>query len=70
MLQFHMAKSALHGSLGVVTHSEFARKQVEAFASFPLIHIYFPTPKIRSKSIPKAFDGKIHFLSLRHVEQQ
>jgi glycosyltransferase involved in cell wall biosynthesis len=64
MLQFHMAKAALHGTLGVVTHSEFARREVELFAAYPVTHINFPTPKIFPKSRKSANqDGKIRFLS-------
>ncbi len=64
MLQFHMAKAALHGSLGVVTHSEFARREVETFAAYPVTHIDFPTPKITAKSRAHANSGgKVQLLS-------
>jgi len=64
MLEFHMAKAALHGCLGVVTHSEFARREIESFAAYPVIHIDFPTPKVSSKSGTQAsINGKIRFLS-------
>ena len=64
MLQFHMAKAALHGSLGVVTHSEFARREVETFAAYPVTHIDFPTPKIAAKLRTRANkDSKIQLLS-------
>jgi glycosyltransferase involved in cell wall biosynthesis len=64
MLQFHMAKSALHGSLGVITHSEFARREIEAFATYPLVHIDFPAPKLNRRAKTQAPDtGKVRFLS-------
>lgn len=63
MLHFHMAKAALHGSLGVVVHSQFVQKEIEAFATYPLTHINFPAAKTSPKSKGKSQQDKIHFLS-------
>jgi len=48
MLRFHMARSAIHRSEGVVVHSEFARQSVSSVADGPVVHIPFPTPRIAS----------------------
>jgi glycosyltransferase involved in cell wall biosynthesis len=58
MLQFNMAKSALRGSYGVITHSDFARQAVEAFSGFPVEHIPFPQPMSVSTGKP-AFNSTL-----------
>jgi glycosyltransferase involved in cell wall biosynthesis len=64
MLDYHMAKSALRGCYGAVTHSRFAKRAVEEFAAYPVTHIHFPRPNLDSVGMPEQRpDGKIRFLS-------
>jgi glycosyltransferase involved in cell wall biosynthesis len=44
MLEYHMAASATRGALGIVVHSEFARRELEQVAGAPVRHIDFPAP--------------------------
>jgi glycosyltransferase involved in cell wall biosynthesis len=66
MLRFHMAKAALHGALGVVTHSRFALRQVEAFATYPTAHIHFPTPNMQRQGRPQP-SQKVRLLSFGNL---
>jgi glycosyltransferase involved in cell wall biosynthesis len=44
MLEYHMAKSAVRGSTGVIVHSRFAHHAVSTVATVPVVHFSFPTP--------------------------
>jgi glycosyltransferase involved in cell wall biosynthesis len=66
MLRFHMAKAALHGALGVVTHSGFALREIEAFATYPTAHIHFPTPNIQGHG-RQAPSQKVRLLTFGHM---
>lgn len=46
MLRFHMAKSALHGSDGVIVHSEYSRRILAELSEAPVLRIPFPAPPI------------------------
>lgn len=64
MLEYHMAKSALQGCYGVITHSKFAKAAVEQFAVYPVTQIHFPEPNVHNVGLPEPHaDGKTHFLS-------
>jgi glycosyltransferase involved in cell wall biosynthesis len=64
MLDYHMAKSALHGCQGVVTHSRFAQDAIEEFAAYPVIHINFPSPALQEFTTPETQQHeRTHFLS-------
>lgn len=67
MLRFHMARSALHGSDGVVVHSEYARRAVAEVSEASVIHIPFPTPPIADApwaSAPRSGGAAGHKLRL------
>jgi len=44
LLEYNMALSAIHGALGVVVHSNFARVNLESRAAAPILRADFPTP--------------------------
>ena len=44
MLEFHMARSAIHGAYGVVVHSDFAFAALAQVAEAPVQRIRFPRP--------------------------
>lgn len=73
MLDFHMAKSVLHGCYGVVVHSQFARRTIEQFATSPVTQINFPTPAILQKMVDRKRGllpptrNKIRLLTFGHI---
>jgi glycosyltransferase involved in cell wall biosynthesis len=75
MLRYNMAKSALRGSYGVITHSEFARRAVEEFSGVPVEHIPFPQPLSVSttnrafKGVPEPTPGKTRLLTFGVINQ-
>lgn len=74
MLEFHMAKSAIRGSLGVIVHSEFARLALEPLAGAPVARIPFPTPDDVEDSLPRAgraldVDGRLQLLTIGMVNR-
>jgi glycosyltransferase involved in cell wall biosynthesis len=65
-LRYPLARSAIHGALGVVVHGEFVRRQLAAFASVSVIKIDFPTPPIGAspEKLPAKADlSHVHLLT-------
>src|SRR5262249_16934864 len=51
ILDYHMARAAVAGALGVVVHSEFSRARVAEFAGAPVTRLAFPVPAIAEEAL-------------------
>jgi glycosyltransferase involved in cell wall biosynthesis len=71
MLEFHMARSAVRGSLGVIVHSRFAQSAVASVASAPVAWFPFPTPEnaMRESSTPRAENERLRLLTIGLVNR-
>jgi glycosyltransferase involved in cell wall biosynthesis len=71
MLEFHMARSAVRNSLGVVVHSEFARSALDSVASSPVLRLPFPglphAPTARTPA--QRVDGRLRLLTIGMVNR-
>jgi glycosyltransferase involved in cell wall biosynthesis len=47
-LTYHLARPAVRRSYGIVVHSEYAKRELESFATAPIKKIPFPEPRISS----------------------
>ena len=70
MLEFNMARSAIHGAYGVVVHSDFARAALANVVEAPIQRIRFPQPMISRRSHEKerqaspSPNSKVRFLTV------
>jgi glycosyltransferase involved in cell wall biosynthesis len=74
LLEYHMARAVVAHAHGVVTHSEFTRSRVEAFAGGPVTHIAFPAPPLAELALtwdpPSATPAKpVRLLTVGHVNR-
>jgi glycosyltransferase involved in cell wall biosynthesis len=72
MLEYHMARSAVRGSAGVIVHSEFAQSAVSAVATVPVVHFRFPTPSTavdQLSSGPSPWGERVRLLTFGMVNR-
>jgi glycosyltransferase involved in cell wall biosynthesis len=72
MLELHMARSAVRGSLGVIVHSRFAEQAVREVAPVPVMYSAFPTPagfSARPAPPRRRADGPLRLLTIGMVNR-
>ncbi|HLZ30439.1 MAG TPA: glycosyltransferase [Chloroflexota bacterium] len=72
MLEYHMARSAVRGSVGVIVHSRYAQQAVAAVAAVPVVHFAFPTPSLDLSELPGASrpdDDRLRLLTFGMVNR-
>ena len=50
ILDYHMARAAVAGALGVVVHSESCRARIAEFAGAPVVRLAHPAPAGRARA--------------------
>jgi glycosyltransferase involved in cell wall biosynthesis len=74
-VQYHMAKLAVRRKYGVIVHSDYAKRKIEAIATAPVRKINFPEPTLskwftRKPGVKKTADSdKIHLLTFGMVNR-
>jgi glycosyltransferase involved in cell wall biosynthesis len=74
LLQCHMARAAVGPAHGIVTHSEFARREVAPLAGSPVVRIDFPSPPLADAAVgweipaPRCSDDPVALLTVGTVQ--
>jgi glycosyltransferase involved in cell wall biosynthesis len=67
LLDFNLAKFAMRGAYGIITHSPYSAERLSAVSTAPVRYIPFPTPDMTLPAKIPASDGRVRLLTFGDV---